>query len=114
MSIPNSLLLSGTVKERAASFTFAKDADGGTVEIFAFEGVSGKDFAERAHPPNLGILAYRIHVPGLVGYAAEIAARGVRAHRPLTEATLAPYGQVRLMVVRAPSGAWLELFEQRH
>jgi catechol 2,3-dioxygenase-like lactoylglutathione lyase family enzyme len=113
MGLPNSLLLSGAVKERAASFTIAKDADGGTVEIFAFEGITGRDYAERAKPPNLGLLTYRIHVPDLTAYAAALAARGVRLHRPVTSAVVAPYGAVEMMVVRAPGGAWLEFFRQR-
>ncbi|MDX2143483.1 MAG: hypothetical protein SFV19_09015 [Rhodospirillaceae bacterium] len=112
MGLPNSLLLSGAVKEKAASFAFGKEADGGTIEIFNFEGVTGRDFSDRAQPPNLGILTYRVHVPDLKVYAEQIAARGVTAHRPMTEAVIAPYGKVRIMVVRAPSGAWLELFEQ--
>ena len=112
MSLPNSLLLSGAVKEKAASFLFEKGADGGSVEIFKFEGITGKDFADRAHPPNLGVLSYRIHVPGLAAYAKAIAARGVTPKIPLTELKVAPYGTVRQMVVVAPSGAWLEFFEQ--
>jgi catechol 2,3-dioxygenase-like lactoylglutathione lyase family enzyme len=112
MGLPNSVLLSGTVKEKAASFAFSKQADGGTIEIFNFEGVTGRDFSDRAQPPNLGILTYRVHVPGLTAYARQIAARGVTPHRPMTEAVIAPYGKVRIVVVRAPSGAWIELFEQ--
>jgi hypothetical protein len=111
MGIPNNLLISGAVKERAASFLFAKDADGGSIEIFKFDGVTGKDFADRAHPPNLGVLSYRIHVPDLTAYAGTIASRGVEPRVPLTELTVAPYGKVRQMVVVAPSGAWLEFFE---
>jgi catechol 2,3-dioxygenase-like lactoylglutathione lyase family enzyme len=112
MGIPNSVLLSGAVKERAASFRFNKDADGGTIEIFAFEGISGKDFSDRAQPPNLGILAYRIHVRDLEAYAKQITARGVVLERPIQRVKLAPYGEVKMMVVRAPSGAWLEFFQQ--
>ena len=112
MGLPNSLLLSGAVKEKAASFAFSKDADGGTIEIFNFEGATGRDFSERAHPPNLGIMTYRIHVRDLAAYAAEITARGVALHRPITEVSIAPYGKTKLMVVRAPSGAWLEFFQQ--
>jgi catechol 2,3-dioxygenase-like lactoylglutathione lyase family enzyme len=112
MGIPNNILLSGAVTEKAASFSLTKDADGGTVEIFNFEGLKGRDFSERAQPPNFGILAYRIHVRDLDAYAAAITARGVVLHRPIARAVLAPYGAVKLMVVRAPSGAWLEFFQQ--
>lgn len=112
MALPNSLLISGAVKEKAASFIFAKDADGGSIEVFKFEGVTGKDFADRAHPPNLGVLSYRVHVPKLADYAKLIASRGVMPKIPMTELAMAPYGKVRQMVVVAPSGAWIEFFEQ--
>jgi len=112
MGIPNSVLLRGQVKEKAASFAAAKDADGGTIEIFHFDGIKGRDFSDRAQPPNFGIITYRIHVPDLEAFAAQITARGVVLHRPIARANIAPYGEVKLMVVRAPSGAWLEFFQQ--
>jgi catechol 2,3-dioxygenase-like lactoylglutathione lyase family enzyme len=112
MGIPNSVLQSGAVKEKAASFAISKEADGGTIEIFNFEGVSGRDFSDRANPPNLGLLAYRIHVRDLDAVVKDITARGVTLHRPVAEAVLAPYGRVKLMVVKAPGGSWLEFFEQ--
>jgi catechol 2,3-dioxygenase-like lactoylglutathione lyase family enzyme len=112
MSIPNNLLLEGKVKERAASFIFEADADGGSIEIFHFEGASGTDFSHRAHPPNLGVLMYRIHVPDLTAYAKRIASNDVRPMRPRKSYTIAPYGQVNSIIIEAPSGAWIELFEQ--
>jgi len=112
MSLPNSMLIEGTVKERAASFLFAPDADGGSVEIFKFDGVSGADFSDRAVPPNLGVLMYRVHVPDLEEYARRIAANGVEAIVPFAEVDVPPYGLVKSMIIEAPSGAWIELFEQ--
>ena len=112
MSLPNSLLVDGTVKERAASFIFAPDADGGSIEIFKFDGVSGKDYSDRAIPPNLGVLMYRVHVPDLEGYAERIAANGVLPIKSLTSYQIAPYGSVKSMIIKAPSGAWIEMFEQ--
>jgi len=112
MGIPNNVLLSGAVKEKAASFAITKDSDGGTIEIFNFEGVSGRDFSERAQPPNLGLITYRIHVRDLAATAKDMAARGVVLHRPVASAFIAPYGPVKVMVVRAPGGSWLEFFQQ--
>ena len=113
MSIPNNLLLDGTVKERAASFIFAPDADGGSIEIFEFDGASGADFSSRAHPPNLGVLMYRVHVPELEAYAEKLADNSVKVIRPMSSLNVALYGQVKAMVIEAPSGAWIELFEQQ-
>ena len=112
MSIPNNLLLEGKVKERAASFIFEPDADGGSIEIFKFDGAFGADYSHRAHPPNLGVLMYRVHVPNLETYATEIAAKGVPALHPWRRYTIEPYGEVRSMIIQAPSGAWIELLEQ--
>ncbi|MDG2243213.1 MAG: VOC family protein [Rhodospirillaceae bacterium] len=113
MSIPNNLLLEGKVTEMAASFIFDPDADGGSIEIFNFTGVSGADFSHRAHPPNLGVLMYRVHVPDLETYVEEIAENGVKFARPMKTLPVALYGQVKSAIVKAPSGAWIELFEQQ-
>lgn len=113
MGIPNSLLLDGTVTEMAASFLFDANADGGSIEIFKFNGVSGADYAHRAHPPNLGVLMYRVHVPDLAGYKSKIEANGVSVHKPLSTGLVAPYGEVDSFIIKAPSGAWIEFFEQK-
>ncbi len=52
MSLPNNLLLEGKIKERAASFLFSPDADGGSIEIFKFDGATGLDFSDRAPIPQ--------------------------------------------------------------
>lgn len=112
MGVPNNLITEDRVSERAASFAISPDADGGTVEIFHFEGITGRDYAARAKPPNLGILMYRIHVPDLAAYAAELEQRGVSFTRPRTRLVMAPYGEVEAFVVTSPDGAWLEFFQQ--
>lgn len=113
MSIPNNLLLDGTVTEMAGSFIFAPDADGGSIEIFKFTGASGADYSHRAVPPNLGVLMYRVHVPNLDEYAEKIIGNGVEVVRPMTNLPIALYGEVKSMIIKAPSGAWIEFFEQQ-
>lgn len=112
MSLPNNLLTSGSVQERAASFHMDAEKRGGTVEIFNFQGVQGVDFSQRAHPPNLGVLMYTVHVAGLCGYLEQISARGVTPARAPGRFELAPYGTVLGMIVIAPDGAWLQFFDQ--
>lgn len=107
MGLPESLVLSGRVTERAASFSFDAQSDGGTLEIFAFEGIRGHDYSERAHPPNLGMLMYTIMVPDLSSYLRRIRARGVTVVADLADIALPPYGRASAAIVRAPSGAWL-------
>lgn len=113
MGIPNSLLLDGTVTEMAASFLFDAEADGGSIEIFKFKGVTGVDYAHRAQPPNLGVLMYRVHVPDLAAYKSKIEMNGVSVHRPLLAGVVPPYGNVESFIIKAPSGAWIEFFEQQ-
>jgi catechol 2,3-dioxygenase-like lactoylglutathione lyase family enzyme len=114
MGLPNSLVQEGKVHERAASFMLDEDADGGRIEIFGVDGIAGQDFSDRAHPPNLGILTYRVHVPDLEEYVNRIADNGVEPIRPLRTFEIAPYGEVKTVVVRSPVGAWIELFEQQN
>ncbi len=55
---------------------------------------------------------YRVHVPDLGTYAERLTSNGVSVVRPMTRLTVSPYGQVKVMVIAAPSGAWIELFQQ--
>jgi catechol 2,3-dioxygenase-like lactoylglutathione lyase family enzyme len=84
----------------------------GSVELIAFEGApAGRDFADRARPPNLGALALRFAVPDLDALLARLAGHGVHpARRPVT-LDLPPWGRVRLAPVQSPDGAWLEFFQ---
>jgi catechol 2,3-dioxygenase-like lactoylglutathione lyase family enzyme len=112
MGLPDSLVREGKIGERAASFRPSPTADGGTIEIFAFTGIAGKDYAARAVAPNWGLLAYRIHVPGLERYLSALATRGAVPIKPLERLEIPPYGMVLHTILRAPDGAWLELIEQ--
>jgi catechol 2,3-dioxygenase-like lactoylglutathione lyase family enzyme len=109
MALPESLVVAGQVRERAASFAPDAEADGGTLEILAFEGIRGRDYAERARPPNLGMVVYVIMVPGLDAYVATIRARGVPVVAEPARLWLPPYGTRRVATIRSPSGSWLML-----
>jgi len=114
MGLPNSLLIAGEVKEQAASFQMDPKRPGGTIEIFHFQGVTGIDFSQRAHPPNLGVLMYTVHVAGLCDYLGELAARGVTPARGPVGFRLEPYGNVLGAVVVAPDGAWMQFIDQKN
>ncbi len=105
MALPESLVVSGAVRERAASFAFAAEADGGTLEILAFEGIRGRDYSTRARPPNLGMAAYLIMVPALEGYMATLRARGVPIVAEPTRLWLPPYGNRWAATIRSPAGS---------
>lgn len=86
--------------------------DGPTqIELVELRGVQGRDLSARAVPPNLGLLALRFPVSHLEDIEQRLAAADWPLARPPTEATLVPYGRIRLLAVRSPDGAWLEFFE---
>lgn len=84
----------------------------GSVELIGWDGAQpGRDFAERAMPPNLGALALRFGVEDLTAHLDRLRGHGISPVRPVTELTLEPYGRVRLAPIRSPDGVWLEFFE---
>ena len=84
----------------------------GSVELLEFEGYTGRDFSERAVPPNLGNLMLRFPVPDVAALGLYLEENGqTLEYEPLTT-TLEPYGAVKLIAIRAPDGAWLEFFEE--
>ena len=83
----------------------------GSIEILAFDGAIGRDFSDRARPPNLGILTLRFPLADIDRFAAHVAAEEIDVTMPPTTVTIAPYGTVRLMAIRGPGGVWLEFFQ---
>ena len=83
----------------------------GSVELIAFDGLTGADFSELAAPPNLGILALRFPVDNLEAYRQRLAEHGVKPIKGPSTATIEPYGEVEIMTVRAPEGARLEFYQ---
>lgn len=83
----------------------------GSIELVANPGAQGLDLAVAAAPPNFGMAVLRFPVKGLDALAAHLQARGVEPAMEPTTLTLAPWGTVRLLALRAPDGAWLEFVE---
>jgi catechol 2,3-dioxygenase-like lactoylglutathione lyase family enzyme len=81
------------------------------IECVEFVGVSGRDLAERAVPPNLGIMSLRYPVSDARQKAAELTSRGAELFLPVRESRIEPYGRVRAFAVRSPDGAVLEFFQ---
>ena len=89
----------------------APGAAGGSVEIASLPGISGRDFAPLADPPNRGIISLRFPVDDVGALHEKL----VDANVPIVNApqtvSLPPGDDVRMMTVRAPCGARLDFFE---
>jgi catechol 2,3-dioxygenase-like lactoylglutathione lyase family enzyme len=83
----------------------------GSVELLHFNGLSGRDLADRAVPPNLGMLMLRFPVKNLDALAVRLADYGIEPEGSITRHHLKPWGEVRQLSVRAPDGAWLDFYE---
>ena len=110
--LPNSLVIDGDVSAQAGSYILGTTDEGGSLEILAFDGLTGIDYSDRTAPPNRGLLMHSIHVPDLDSYLAAISERGIPLHVDKALIQYPPYGPVQAAVIRSPAGSWMMLFEQ--
>ncbi len=87
------------------------DREFGRVELMEFVGWSSRDLKDRAVPPNLGPLALRYPVSDIDERIAHMESIGTELWTQPAEVTMAPYGKVRTVAVRAPNGVIVEFFE---
>jgi len=83
----------------------------GSIEFLAMPHIRGTHFGDDGVAPNRGILSIRYPVDDLDAYHARVRQRRATIVTPPQMVTLAPYGRVRLMIIRTPNGAWLEFYE---
>ena len=107
------LNLASTVPRRFAAFANSETNRNGSLQILMAEGLTGRDFSDRAEPPNLGVLTTRVPIADVEALARDVAAKGYPIHVPVTALTLPPYGPVKMMALKAPNGARIELFEKQ-
>jgi catechol 2,3-dioxygenase-like lactoylglutathione lyase family enzyme len=114
MGVPLSLL--STQQQDVIICASGRDAAGlwqyGQVELVGWPGLRGHDFAARAVPPNLGVLALRIPVADLDARLRELAAQRVEPAVPVVSMTLEPWGVVRAAAIRTPDGAVIEFLQR--
>lgn len=89
----------------------AKVRDNGRVELIEWNGLEGRDLADRATPPNLGHMGLRWVVSDLNAAAKRIIGAGYALETQISSATLKPYGDVQMLSVRTPDGVLYEIFE---
>lgn len=83
----------------------------GSIEYLHTTELKGRDCADLAKPPNLGILMYRFPVRDATAYAASLQEKGVQLNADVQEITVAPYGNLKAFSVRSPDGVWIEFIE---
>jgi len=83
---------------------------GGAVELISLPGVQGRDHAEGAHPPNLGVAGLRFMVPDAAAARARLVAQGAQV-TPTLSTVIPPYGPCHIFAATAPDGVWLEFVE---
>ncbi len=83
---------------------------GGAIELISMPAVQGRDHAESAHPPNLGVAGLRFIVPDAAGARARLLADGARV-TPVVATDIPPYGFSQAFAATAPDGVWLEFVE---
>lgn len=96
---------------RRVAIVHPQGRNDGSVELIEIAGLHGRDCAEQAVAPNVGLLALRLTVPSVADYAAGITARGGTLYTAPTRLEIAPFGEVACFAVRAPDGAILEFVE---
>jgi len=82
-------------------------------QIVEFDGATGRDFSDKAVPPNKGFLLYRVELTGIEMYHKYVIENGVSVYGQMQELTIEPYGQVNLFSVKSPDGAIFEFFERQ-
>lgn len=83
----------------------------GQVELVQWTGFTGRDFAEHAHPPNIGHMALRLAVDDLAAAVDKVKTAGASFLRAPAVVTLEPFGEVKLCTVRTPDGAMIDLLQ---
>ncbi len=95
---------------RAAAALFPVPGETGRIEVMQIEGFTGRDHAERASPPNLGILSVRYPVRDLAAYRAAIADKSVAIAYSAQDVAIAGLGKVDIFGVRDPDGNLTEFY----
>lgn len=106
--LPFNLADKVTCKANIFSFDGTRDT---FFQVVEFEGVTGKDFTDKALPPNRGFMTYRVGVSGIQAYYKRLLDKGTPIYRPLQKMTLPPYGEVEAFAVRSPDGVWFTFLE---
>lgn len=107
LGMPHNL---ATEVPRIVSIVHPQGSNEGSVELLQFDGMSGRDWSDRAAPPNLGILMLRFPVHDMDAFHQHAVREKLDIVASPVTVAMPPYGDVRAMTVRGPGGAWIEFF----
>ncbi len=110
LGLPHNL---ATEIPRSVTIVHPDGINDGSVELLKFDGAVGQDFSDRAVPPNLGILMLRFPVVDMSAFAEHVDELGLDVAVPVTTVRVEPYGEIDMIALRGPDGAWLEFYEER-
>ncbi len=103
--------LSTSIPRRAA-VVHPKKGETGRMELMQFVGFQGRDFADQASPPNLGIISVRYPVKDLNAYRRQLDGRGVPIAFAAPKVAITGIGTTALFAVLDPDGNITEFYEQ--
>ena len=83
----------------------------GQAEMVQWTGFEGRDFSNRAVPPNLGHLTLRWPVEDIEHYLPRLKGLGQGLFVDPVRCSLPPMGEVILCAIRTPDGAMIELVQ---
>ena len=88
----------------------APGAPGGSIELLSLPGISGRDFAPLAQPPNRGIISHRFPVDDLDALHSHLRDADIPIVCPPQILPMPPGAPIRIMTARGPCGALLDFF----
>lgn len=103
------LSLTTTVPYRAG-IVETRPGEFGRMEFIEVMGMSGFDYSDRCHAPNLGTLAVRFEVEDAVEARNRIRERGWAIRNGISRVRLEPYGDINLFAVETPDGAIIQFY----
>ena len=105
------LSLTTTVPYRAG-IVHPRPGQFGRMEFIEVMGISGFDYSDRCHAPNLGILAVRFRVDDAARAFEIIQERGWPIGNRISRVRVEPYGEIDIFAVETPDGAIVQFYSR--
>jgi catechol 2,3-dioxygenase-like lactoylglutathione lyase family enzyme len=91
-----------------AGIVYPVPGEYGRMEMIEIMGLDGRDYSDRCHAPNLGLLAVRFEIDSLDLLDERLAARGYAADGERRDVHISPYGPFEVRNVSTPDGALIQ------